>query len=759
MTSVEDAPARVSRGRGRFIEKVDSVFAAAGISYAVLHGYAGSTVDSDVDVVVAKDELRLVDLLLRSGALGELFQVIHYDVPWCRYYVVASGDVDRPYRQLDVSCDPWGVSMLGRSLAVALDAASGAPRSRPTPAAEAFLLLAKRAHKGLRRPHDAAAVADVFAEDPAAATRLLVAELGGAGARASGELARGGISPPVLQDVWRATRRRRRTPSVAARRTLFSLIRLGRRLASPTGMSVAVAGPDGVGKSMLADALPDAVAGLFWKSNRLHLGARSLPPPGRLLGRSPGDVTEPHGRDPSAALPSFARLAYLWCDALVSWGPLVALPKRRSSLVLIERGWRDLEVDPRRYRMSLPRTVLRVFARAQPRPDLTLLLDAPAEVVAARKPELPATEVERQLREWRAHALAEPTRYVTLDASREPAEVVAAAREAIAARLASRHRRFAGLGLVFRMLGGLRRGGVPHAIVSARGEARWVLPARVGGAGPVRRGLYRPFRRRHAVGAAALELVQVEGSLGLRRAPLAVERGVGGTIAQRLGIADAELAAAATGDRTRGQRAVLSVSSKGRVVAFAKVAVEAGEVLLREARILDAVGNASTRTIVAPRVLDCFTWRDSTVLLVEPLPSQGPVDRELTAVELEALAELEGLDLALASTLGKRDGFVPVHGDFAPWNSALLPGGRLALWDWEEARLGRPLEDLFNWELARSLRGTGRPVREIVAEARRRGGHEALRRQLDALAQPPRADHPGVAPFRRRALALLETGA
>src|SRR5207302_10970969 len=70
------------------------------------------------------------------------------------------------------------------------------------------------------------------------------------------------------------------------------------------------------------------------------------------------------------------------------------------------------------------------------------------------------------------------------------------------------------------------------------------------------------------------------------------------------------------------------------------------------------------------------------------------------------------------SVIGREHGSIPIHGDFAPWNCAPLGNSRLALWDWEETRLGLPLEDLFYWRIQRLLRfGHGRPS-DIVANAR-----------------------------------------
>jgi hypothetical protein len=65
----------------------------------------------------------------------------------------------------------------------------------------------------------------------------------------------------------------------------------------------------------------------------------------------------------------------------------------------------------------------------------------------------------------------------------------------------------------------------------------------------------------------------------------------------------------------------------------------------------------------------------------------------------------------------QRENDVPVHGDFAPWNSSVEASGRVTLWDWEETRMGMPLEDYFHWEFQRLLRFGSGDARSLVMEA------------------------------------------
>jgi thymidylate kinase len=68
----------------------------------------------------------------------------------------------------------------------------------------------------------------------------------------------------------------------------------------------------------------------------------------------------------------------------------------RGGLVLIDRYYYDFFVDQRRYRLSVPPFVVRLGHFFLKKPDLVVLLDAPAEVLQARKQEVPLAETERQ---------------------------------------------------------------------------------------------------------------------------------------------------------------------------------------------------------------------------------------------------------------------------------------------------------------------------------------------------------------------------
>ncbi len=56
------------------------------------------------------------------------------------------------------------------------------------------------------------------------------------------------------------------------------------------------------------------------------------------------------------------------------------------------------------------------------------------------------------------------------------------------------------------------------------------------------------------------------------------------------------------------------------------------------------------------------------------------------------------------------------HGDFCGWNTSVLRNGKLAIWDWEWAHLGEPLEDWFHWETQRLVAFGALSIERLVRQ-------------------------------------------
>ncbi len=210
------------------------------------------------------------------------------------------------------------------------------------------------------------------------------------------------------------------------------------RIIFPPGLMVAILGTDGSGKSTVIEAIAPvlgrATHGALYVQ---HLRPALLPPLARIKGKAHGvqeeSVTNPHGSKSSGIPGSLFRLFYLVIDYIFGyWIKIRPHIAKKPAIVLFDRYAYDLEMDPRRFRIKLPKRLLHLAAKLAPKPDLIFCLDGEAEEIQRRKQELPLEEVERQLAFIRNFAANHPdavlistrgtveeTRYQVLDVLRQ----------------------------------------------------------------------------------------------------------------------------------------------------------------------------------------------------------------------------------------------------------------------------------------------------------------------------------------------------
>jgi thymidylate kinase len=190
--------------------------------------------------------------------------------------------------------------------------------------------------------------------------------------------------------------------SRGAARSLAPFIKMVRR----PGISVAILGPDGAGKTTLIRTL----------SSRFFFPGRSY-----YVGLYGGNRRRT-GR--TSGIPGFALAGQL----VAAWRAYLAgaVQRRRGRLVIFDRYGYDALLPSRTGRDSGKRRARGVLlGRLSPRPDLVVVLDASPEQLLARKQEHGAEDLERQRRGY--FALAERLRaggpVEIVDASRDAASV------------------------------------------------------------------------------------------------------------------------------------------------------------------------------------------------------------------------------------------------------------------------------------------------------------------------------------------------
>lgn len=199
----------------------------------------------------------------------------------------------------------------------------------------------------------------------------------------------------------------------------------------PTGLLVACLGPDGSGKRTLIAGLQDRPLQPFDRIFTMRLRPS-------LIRQAPVNPTiKPWQAQPRSSIVVPAKLALFVADYWLGYLARIRPRLTRAGLVVSDRYYDDVLVDPRRYRLRRRYGLARALVPWIPRPDLWLVLDAPAEALTERQREMTREESARLRSEYR-RVLRGKDNLVVLDAARPPTEVAAAAQRAIVKSLAQR---------------------------------------------------------------------------------------------------------------------------------------------------------------------------------------------------------------------------------------------------------------------------------------------------------------------------------
>ena len=381
----------------------------AGIDFLVLRNYEGlpSFTANEIDVLVAPEQVRRAEQTLLAAAQAAGFR-LHNRAEFATLALYLSNRESNAQAHFDLfTALKWrGFDLLncgeflGRRVNQGLFAI-------PHPADEAATnLLAFMIYTGKVKPKYMPSVAAGFRAEPGLATGLLAETYGQAHAKflvaagaheqwaaienATGALRRALIFRQLTRHPWRTIRS-----------LVTDATRLMRRFLRPPGLTVVLCGADGCGKSTAACAIVDGLSGTFSLPKGRHFHWK--PPLFSAKRRAArGPVSDPHGEAARNPVASFCYFLFHWLEFFLgshlSFRPVTF----QGGLVLVDRYYYDFFVDQRRYRLQVPQSVVRLGYTLLKKPDLVILLDAPAEVLQSRKREVPLAETERQCRAYRA---------------------------------------------------------------------------------------------------------------------------------------------------------------------------------------------------------------------------------------------------------------------------------------------------------------------------------------------------------------------
>ncbi|MEA2710835.1 MAG: hypothetical protein QOF78_3436 [Phycisphaerales bacterium] len=415
---------------GEMLHHIFDVLDREGLAYCVTHAYHAfpQHIESDVDCVVPREMLprRLGELLKQNESFigGRIIQWFEERAN----FIVLQGRARSPETggpvmlQLHVSSD-FEVNNSVIAGGNELLSTRHSYRDRfwvPAPHVEFGCVLANRIDKGSLDLAHTRQLSALWAADPLKCSEQL--------ARMFRPLTVGIVGTSALRNDWDpvlgmlpALRREMKVKLIAGQplsflyRVLDRQLRRIKRWTMPRGgLHVVFIGPDGVGKSTVIEAVQKRLARAFLRTN-YQTFARSL------LGRR--DKPAPHALPPRS-LPA-SLLKACWWLVCYTFGYLMSIYPSlvRGGLVLNHRYLLDAIVDPLRYRYAGPMKLLRAIWKISPKPDLIIVLDAPAEVIHARKQETTLEETARQRQAYLALAESTPNAHV-VDTSGSPEQTI-----------------------------------------------------------------------------------------------------------------------------------------------------------------------------------------------------------------------------------------------------------------------------------------------------------------------------------------------
>jgi len=419
-------------GLAELVTRIFQDWRCAGLEFLVLRNYEElpASTSNDVDVLIRPAKLRQAEELM-IGAARQCGYFLHNRVEFATVSYFFFHPASLRQIQIDLfSSLKWHTFELVDTEVVLAERVDRGLFAIPHPVHEAVLnLLTRLIYHGLVKEKYKPGILAGFRTAPdrvkgilgecfgrELADRLVEFCLAGDWAKAEG------LWRPLQRAlVWR---RFTRHPWATAWSVLVDARRGVGRVARPGGITVVVLGADGSGKSTVGQRVREDLRNTFNPGKGLEVHwkpvvffKRRRQPTGR-------PNVEPHGQVPRGRIASLVFLAGHWLEFFLGSQLQFRPSLFKNGMVLVDRYFYDFLVDQRRYRLQVPLWVVRAAFSLIKKTDLVFLFDAPAEVLQARKQEVPLAETTRQVQAYRQLMSTLPQGRV-LDAS-QPIERVAA---------------------------------------------------------------------------------------------------------------------------------------------------------------------------------------------------------------------------------------------------------------------------------------------------------------------------------------------
>ena len=717
------------------LQQILAELEAYNIAYAVIHGAddIATQLDSDVDIAVDRHPLTafepVFERLERAGQVRVIHR-LHYEVPCGYYFVLALNELPGSYLHLDVLYDSVGSNhylYTSEELLNGRHSTNGLWTTAPEK--EATYLLIKKSMKAAIDDRTLTLVSKRIADAPERAKAEIERWFGPDGWSHASRLieARDNGQRTAQLEALRtllAVKLRFRGGLLGIRRWYQEALRRIKRIWQPSGLFVVVLGPDGSGKSTLVREALKTLDRAYRATTSFHWRPGLLPKPGRQ--EAAGSATQAAASNSPPDRPRYGyalstlRFVYFLTDFVVGYWLRIYPARVRTTLVLGERWYYDVIINPERYGFKLPSAILQLGERLVPKPDLVLLLEAPAESIHQRKPELTVPQIREQLGGMHRilppfpQGVVIPTGTSLNTSTRSVQTHILDMNAGRSAWFTVRRDRRTGWR-------GFPSGARPKVWIDNRDTPANAL------------NLYHPYSR---IGKTAKSVARrlPRTQTTSRCSPGSMNKLYRLAARIRSHLEDETLAVSfSTGTPGPDRKLTAQVSDRNRILAYVKIALstQSRALIEKEARTLRELALRPIPGCAVPDVMSVLDLPEMRMLFLSA-PSQPGRQRDMEfdshdSQFLHALLpdkpETVPLDLITAHAvpdssatndndvvvkqdalktvrklLGQQNVKIgPSHGDYAPWNTLKLNDGTLYVFDWEYATTSRPLlHDFFH---------------------------------------------------------------